>query len=230
MAFLRIFDTDPDAKPKPKPSYNNEFAFRFRSGKMNGRKPMSLDAWRVTTGEKEVAESIAQLMGGSVNEWETSKDDFLEVLTGKDSVEVVISGVKAIKSTLVLWGQRGPIHECDGVTSLLSDDFGQPCGCPSLLADRKALAKAGRGPAPNTKVEFRLAEDYDLGLGQFVSTSWELVKVLHEIANDLDEVGDEALCELSLELVEYDHSTYGRVSYRKPVIKVIKAWSEAIAE
>jgi hypothetical protein len=184
----------------------------------------------VTTGEKEVAESIAQLMGGSVNEWETSKDDFLEVLTGKDSVEVVISGVKAIKSTLVLWGQRGPIHECDGVTSLLSDDFGQPCGCPSLLADRKALAKAGRGPAPNTKVEFRLAEDYDLGLGQFVSTSWELVKVLHEIANDLDEVGDEALCELSLELVEYDHSTYGRVSYRKPVIKVIKAWSEAIAE
>jgi hypothetical protein len=43
-------------------------------------------------------------------------------------------------------------------------------------------------------------------------------------------VGDEALCELSLELVEYDHSTYGRVSYRKPVIKVIKAWSEAIAE
>lgn len=228
---VRIFETDPDAKPKPRPSYANEEPdFRFRAGKMNGRSPQALEAWRVTTGDKEIAESIAQLMGGSVNEWQTSKDDFLEVLTGKDSVEVVIDGSKAIKSTLILWGMRGPIHECDGVMSLMAEDYGQPCGCPPLLKERKQLAKSGRGPAPNTKVSFRLAEDYDLGVGQLVSTSWELVKVLHEIENDLDEIQGEALCELNLELVEYEHSTFGHVRYRKPVIKVIKPWSEAIAE
>ncbi|MEE1835774.1 recombination directionality factor [Streptomyces sp. SP17KL33] len=230
MPALRIFETDPDAKPKPRPKYDNEVDFQFRSGRMVGNKPQSLAHWRVTAAEPEVADAIAQLMGGSPAEWDTSKDDALEVLTNTSRVQVVIDGPQAIKSTLILWGRNGPIHECDGAYSLLDEDRGEPCGCPRLMADRKALARSGRGPAPNTTVRFRLAEDYDLGVGKFVSTSWNLVEVLHEVEDELSDIEGEALCELSLELVQFTNAAGQNVEYRKPVITVLKAWSDAIAE
>lgn len=229
---VRIFETDPDSKPKPKRQFANDLAFRFRSGMTDeGGKPMSLSEWRVTTGDPEVADAVAQLYGGKAEEWETSKEDFLQVLTNASAVQVVIDGPKAIRSALILWGRQGPIHECDGVYFLSpEEDAGTPCGCPSLLAERKAQARSGRGPAPHTTVNFRLAEDYDLGVGSFSSTSWDLLTVLHEVENALEEIEGEALCELSLELVEYTTKQGRHVMYRKPVIKVLKSWSKAIAD
>jgi hypothetical protein len=228
---VRIFETDPDAKPKPRRQFANDVAFQFRSGRMANNRPQSLADWRVTSGDPEVAKAIALLMGGTVDEWETSKEDFLEVLTDTNTVQVVIDGTKAINARMILWGRSGPIHECDGVEFLSPDeDRGTPCGCPPLLADRKAAARAGRGPQPNTTVSFRLAEDYDLGIGKFTSTSWDLVSVLHEIEDELERIGGEALCTLSLELVQFTTSAGKNVEYRKPVIKVLKSWNDAIAE
>ncbi|MFJ4794004.1 recombination directionality factor [Kitasatospora purpeofusca] len=228
----QIWDTDPDAKPKPRQTFSDDLAFRFRAGRMLNDRPVTLAHWRVTTGDPEVADAIAQLMGGKPEEWETSKEDFLEVLTTSESVKVVINGVKDIDSRFVLWGRSGgPIHECDGVNFLSpEEDAGTPCGCPALLADRKAQSRSGRGPSPQTKITFRLAEDYHLGKGQLTSTSWELVKVLHEIDDALDSVSGEALCSLTLELVEFTTSSGQAVSFRKPVIKVLKAYNEAIAD
>jgi hypothetical protein len=197
-------------------------AFQFRSGRMANNRPQSLADWRVTTGDPDVAKAVAQLMGGTPQEWETSKDDFLEVLTTTDSVQVVIDGPKAIKALAILWGQSGPIHECNGVEFLSPDkDKGKPCGCPALLADRKAAARSGRGPQPNTTVSFRLAEDYHLGVGKFTSTSWDFVGALPEVQDALDAVGGEALCTLSLELLQFTTSTGQNVQYRKPVVKVL---------
>jgi hypothetical protein len=155
----------------------------------------------------------------------------MEVLTAAPSVQIVLSGADAISDRLIQWGRKGPVHECDGMYSLMERNFGEPCGCPELLMQRKAAARDEMGPAPYIKTTFRLAEDYDLGLGQFISTSWDLLISLHEVRNELDAVGGgEALCELSLELVEYTTKKGIDVSYRKPVIKVLKSWSEAIAE
>ncbi|MFD7591732.1 hypothetical protein ACFV6D_01695 [Kitasatospora sp. NPDC059812] len=228
----QIWDTDPEAKPKPRQVFADDMAFRFRAGRSVNDRPVALESWRVTTGDPEVAAAVAQLMGGTPEEWETSKEDFLEVLTTSDSVKVVIDGVKDIDSRFVLWGRTGgPIHECDGVNYLSpEEEAGTPCTCPPLLADRKAQARLGRGPAPQTRITFRLAEDYHLGKGQLTSTSWELVKVLHEIDDALDAVGGEALCSLSLELVEFTTSSGQAVAFRKPVIKVLKAYSAAIAD
>lgn len=233
---VRIFETDPDARPKRKTFTKQEFAFFFRSGmqvfdeKTKRNIPTSLDRWRVTAAEPDVAEAIAQLYGGKAEEWDTNKDDALQVLTTTGTVQVVISGADAISDKLIQWGRKGPIHECDGVYSLMDRNFGERCGCPELLVERKAAARDEVGPAPHIKLTFRLAEDYDLGVGQFVSTSWDFLGSLPDVQNELDAVGGEALCELSLELVEYTTKKGRDVRYHKPVITVIKSWSDAISE
>lgn len=227
---LRIFETDPDAMPKPRQTFANDVVGRFRSGKTEGNRPVSLADWRVTTGDPKVAEAIAGMLGGHPDEWETTREDAIEVLTNSDTVDIVIDNsdpdAPAVTSKMVLWGMGGvKIHECDGVEFLSPDERkGQPCGCPALLADRKAAAKAGHGPKPEVSVKFKLADDPDLGYFRFQSSSWDLVRVLHELENALDAVGGPARASLSLELVEFvpkGGPMKGRtVSYRKPVVKV----------
>ncbi|MEW2302591.1 hypothetical protein AB0958_21905 [Streptomyces sp. NPDC006655] len=231
---VRIFETDPDAKPKRRTFTKQEFAFFFRSGmsvydeKARRNLPVSLEHWRVTTPDPATAEAIAQLYGGEATEWDTPKDDAMQVLTTRSAVQIVLSGPKAIEDRLIQWGRKGPIHECDGITSLMDRNYGEPCGCPELLMERKAAARDEMGPAPHIKVTFRLADDYDLGVGQFTSTSWDLLISLADVENELSAIDGEALCELSLELVEYTTKKGRDVSYRKPVITVIEPWADAL--
>lgn len=234
---VRIFETDPDAKPKRKTFVKQEIDFYFRSGmsvydpEKKKNLPVSLPEWRVTAAEPDTANAIAQLFGGTPEEWDTPKDDAMQVLTTASTVQIVLSGASAIDDRLIQWGRKGPIHECDGVTSLMDRDFGQPCGCPEFLQQRKADARDEVGPAPHIKVTFRLAEDYNLGVGQFVSTSWDLlVSLSTDLTNELNEYDGEVLCELALELVEYTTKAGRFVSYRKPVITPIKSWSDALAD
>ncbi|MFD8595401.1 hypothetical protein ACFV1L_10405 [Kitasatospora sp. NPDC059646] len=236
MAGLRIFDTDPDAKPKPRASFAEDVVGRFRAGRMTGTgrsaRPESLSEWRVTTGDPAVASRVAELLGGTAEEWDTESEDSLEILTDAASVEIVIDGANAVQSDMRLYGAVGgePIHHCDGVEYLSPpEEKGNPCGCPELLADRKALAKTGRGPKPDIRVLFKLTDAPDLGLFRFRSGAWDLAKVLHEVLEALDTVGGPARCRLSIELVEFVAKSgpmKGKtVSYNKPVIKVLGAYN-----
>lgn len=231
---LRIFDTDPDAKPKPRaPKVEYERpVFQFRSGMQVDRKPVSLANWRVLTDDPVVAESIAELLGGRSEEYDPSKALHLHVMTETPAVEIVINGSKAIEDKLILWGPGGPIHECDGAYFLSpAEDKGQPCGCPSLMSERKDLAKRRRGPSPSINVTFRLAGlGYDLGPGKLIATAWSLAEVIHEVKDALDAVDGEALCRLELEHVKYTNKAGINVEYRKPVITVLGSYSDAIAE
>ncbi|WP_194292724.1 recombination directionality factor, partial [Streptomyces katsurahamanus] len=171
---LRIFETDPAAKPKPR-QFSEDFVGRFRSGRMVGNRPESLATWRVTTGDPAVADAVSKLMGGTSSEWETTGEDFNEIVTETDKILVVIDGSQGVKADMQLWGRSGLIHHCDGVEFLSpEEDKGEPCGCPPLMEDRKAQDKSGRGPKPHTNVVFRLADDYHLGKFRFQSTSWKL--------------------------------------------------------
>lgn len=220
---MRIFETDPDARPKPRES--SDIVGRFRSGRQEGRTPVALEEWRVTTGDPEVAEEVANLLGGEATEWDTQGEDNLEVLTDSDTVKVIVSGPDAIASDLKLWGMNGTIiHHCDGVAFLNEEDKGKPCGCPELLADRKELAKNGRGPKPDTRIKFRLADAPNLGVFEMRSGSWDLVRVLHEYINALEDVNGSALCTLKLETVSFVPKQGPRkgktVSYKKPSLTV----------
>ncbi|WP_367140418.1 MULTISPECIES: hypothetical protein [Streptomyces] len=231
---LQIFATDPDARPKPKPehTFSNDFTFQFRSGMQVRKKPVSLATWRVLSGDPAVADAIAQLMGGSPEEYDPTKEMNLHVMTDAESVEVVIDGSRAIEDKLILWGRTGgPVHECDGVSFLSPPERkGEPCGCPKLMSERKEAARQGIGPAPSINVTFRLAHDYELGKGRFIASAWSLAEVVHEVKDALDAVEGEALCRLTLEHVSFVNNAGQKVEFRKPVIEVLGSYNDAIAE
>lgn len=228
---LRIFDTDPDAKPKQRVSYNDDYAARFYMGRQVDNQPEALSEWRVMVADPAVGQAIAQLFGGAPVETDSSADKFIEILTTSAKVPVILDGPTAITSDMKLWNRGKLVHHCDGVEFLSPDDkAGRPCGCPTMFAARKQAARDYLGPAPAINVKFRLADDPDLGLCHFQTTSWTLAEVLHEHDDALHRIGGEAYAELSIELVEYTTKKGRHVEYLKPVIKVVKAWQDAIAD
>lgn len=238
---INIFKTDPDAAPK-KRQFSDDIAGRFRSGRLVGKMPESLNTWRITTGDPSVADELAKLLGGEPEEWDTDKEDNLEVLTTSASVAIIIESSDKIDASMKLFGSNGLVHHCDGVTFLSpEEDKGEPCHCPPLLQDRKDKARSNRGPKPSIDVVFRLEDAPDLGLFRFNSGSWELVKVLHDVIADVDthggrlfdadgnvtDAGVPVRATLTIEHVSYTTKAGRDVAYNKPVIKVLGAASAA---
>lgn len=221
---LRIFETDPDAAPKPRQRFADDLVGRFRSGyQINGR-PASLERWRVTTGDPEVADSLHELLGGEApQEWEAQGEDNVELFTDADSIDIVLDGPSAIRSEMVLWGRSGAIRRCDGVEQkgVDKDDpaAGKGCECPATFADRKEAAKKGTGCQPSITVYFRLADNPDLGRFKFTSGSWSLVRDLPEPEGKLAEIDGPALATLALEVVEYESGGKKR-KFTKPVLSI----------
>ncbi|QPI61767.1 hypothetical protein I1A49_16515 [Streptomyces malaysiensis subsp. malaysiensis] len=236
--IARIWETDPEAKPKER-KFSDDYVGRFRSGRLVGKQPEALNEWRVTTGDPSVAGKISSLLGGEAAEWETDKEDNIEVLTTSKSVEVIIDSSAAVDASMKKFGFTGLEHHCDGVVYLSDDDpklVGERCGCPALLQDRRDRAKSGKGPKPSVDLTFKLAAAPELGKFRFNSGSWELVKVLHTIIEDIDTAGgaDEdgkggapVRALLSIERVEYTTKAGRDVAYNKPAVKVTGVYEAA---
>ncbi|MEU1200147.1 hypothetical protein ABZ446_28530 [Streptomyces sp. NPDC005813] len=247
--LANIWDADPDAAPKERPSFADDVVGRFRSGrlvKMGGKEvPESLNEWRVTTGDPSVAARIAELLGGEPEEWETDKEDNLQVLTNAKTVAIVIEPDGVDASFKQFMPGSGLIHHCDGFAFLSPDEEkGTKCGCPSLIAERKLKATQMRGPKPSTDVTFRLADAMDAGIFRFNSGSWKLVEALAPLFRALDEAGNSTVDDvpgrpvratLTIENVSYTPQKGPRagqeVSYNKPVIKILGAYeAEGVAD
>lgn len=234
----KIWDADPDAAPKERSVFADDTVGRFRSGRLvktgKTEMPEALSQWRVTTGDPVVAAKVADLFGGSPEEWETDKEDNLEVLTDAASVHIIIDqgGVEA--SFKQFAPGAGLTHHCDGFEYLSPDeDKGTACGCPTLIAERKLRAQQKRGPAPSIDITFRLADAPELGKFRFNSGSWKLVEVIHNLFRDLEETyaGQSIRATLTIENVSYVPQKGPRagqlVSYNKPVVKVLGSAGEA---
>lgn len=217
---IRIFEVDPDAKPR---KFANDLVGRFRSGAQVNDTPISLDAWRVTTDDSDVADAVAAILGAKAGpqEWPTKGDDSIEVYTEAETIEVILDGTSAIQTAMALYGRNGLIHKCDGETVVAGQGEGQPCPMAGKsVADRKDAAKAGYGCSPSIQVYFRLAADPELGKFRFSSGSWGLAGEIDEAESALAKIDGPALATITLELVEYTTKTGREVSYRKPVVKV----------
>lgn len=202
----------PDAPP----------AGRFHMGRRIDNRPESLPHWRVTSPNMETATAVAQLLGGSA----IPNDKAVEVLTTAPVVRIVLDGVRSVTTEMRLWGPKGLVHHCDGTLFLSPTDArGNPCGCPSSSEERAKLAKMLKAPQPETTVNFRLAEYYDLGRFGFSSPSRLLADEAPEIRAQLAAITGEALCELALELVTVTVAGGAEVSFRRPTLKVIGPWS-----
>jgi hypothetical protein len=214
---LRIFENDPDAAPRQRTS---DTVGRFRSGQVLNGRPMSLQAWRVTTGDPDVADAIHDLLGGEEpRSWDTESGESLEVITDAASIRVLLEGPSSIRSEMVLWGRQAKIRSCDGVeqlgTSPDDPDKGRPCICPSTWRERKEAAAAGKGCEPSVQVYFRLADLPDLGGFKFFSGSWTLARDIPGVEAKLATLGEGPIpATLSLVKVEMSNGN----TFTKPVV------------
>ena len=230
MALHAIFAEAPRA-------FADDFTFRVRTGMVANGRPMALENIRFTTGDKSVADAVAGLYGGTPGEWETKTEEVFEVLTTVPSISIIL---ESVSSEYVLWGRGNqPIRTCDGRTQ--TDDKKSPCACAAQVADLgewKQSAKSGTACQPTVKLTMRLADDPELGLGRFQSSSWGLAMgdpawkkdkmedgqiwqpPIADIEAELAELGGKALATLSITPVAYTTKAGKNVSYSKPVVTI----------
>ena len=210
---LKIFDVDPAASPKRS---SDDLVARFRSGAQVQGNPVALTEWRITTGDPDVADTLAEALGGSVAEWETQTDEKLEVYTEANSIEILLDGPGAVRSGMVLWGKKGKIRDCDGVTQ----GDGQACACPSTIKERKEASKLGSGCDPSLQVYFKLAAFPELGKMRFLSGSWTFAGEIGTAEEALAKIDGPARATLHLEAVEFTNKQGKDISFTKPVLTI----------
>ena len=201
-----------------------DFVGRFRSGAQTAAgRPLSLQEWRVTTSDPAVADAIANLYGGTPQNWQTKTDETTEVYTTESSMKIILDGPESVSSGLILWGRNNqPIRKCDG--QIQGDpNAGAACVCPSDINERREAAKAGSGCDISISLVFRLAdpEARDLGLWRFNSSSWTLAREIGSATSDLDALDGPALAELSLVQVSYETRAGQRREFTKPVLTIL---------
>lgn len=204
----------------PESSGNSDIVGRFRAGRQLQGRPMSLDTFRITTSDPEVADSVAELLGAleGPQKWDTKTDEVFEVITESASVPIILSGASAIRSEMVLWGRKGKVRSCDGVTQA----DGKACECPSEYSERIEAANEGRGCEPSISLLFRLADDPDLGRFRFQSGSWTLANMVSEWESRFE--GFDHNMAANLTLVERTRKASG-TSYRIAVLSDFEAAS-----
>ncbi len=195
---------------------------RFRAGHVLQGKPVSLDHWRITTGDPDVAKFVFEEFGGDEpQEYETKGEDNIEVFSASAEIEIVIQGADAIRQRMIHRGADGKVViDSDG--EFYADGTPDP-DAELTFAERKKKGNDNLGPKPQIDVFFRLAENPELGLFQYRSSSWGLAYDLaagqhaDRLATDFD--GQPVKATLKLEPVSFVAKTGPRagktVSYTK---------------
>lgn len=152
---LNIFRTAEEQNAQPKRQYEDVVgSFRAGYSDQDGN-PHSVDEWRVTTGDPDVAKAIHGLLGGEEPaEWETKSEECLEVYTSAASVVIVLDGPRAIRQRFV---QRNRNNEVVYTSDGAIKDTGERDPHAHLpLEERLQLATDGLGPSLETTIWFRL--------------------------------------------------------------------------
>lgn len=181
---------------------SSDIVGRFRAGRQLQGRPMSLQTWRITTGDPAVASEVAELLGAveGPQEWDTKTDERLEVITEASSVDVIFDNAKAIRSEMVLWGRKGKLRSCDGITQAAKDGQpSKPCECPSSVSDKMQAAKDGTGCEPSISYLFRLADAPELGRFRFQTGSWTVARLAGEQESKLEDIDGPATATLELQ-------------------------------
>lgn len=171
----RISLFNDEQRTQPANPYRDDLVGTLRAGYVNNGRPVSLDEWRFTSDDPEVAEAIADLYGGDVNELTKTKQNGdevkeYEVFTKAKSLDIILEGEESISSEFTWWANGELLGRGDGTT--MEDGTADP-GAHLDLAERKDKAKKGLVPAPETTVYFRLKDNEDLGIFRYVkSQAW----------------------------------------------------------
>jgi hypothetical protein len=184
---LNIFRDAEEQGAQPRKQFEDVVG-SFRAGYSENGTPKSLNEWRVTTGDPQVAAAIRDLLGGEEpTEWETKGEEALEVYTEAKAIAIVLEDPGAVRQRFVQRGRDGQIvYTSDGAMT----DKGERDPDAHLTLDaRLKLADAGRGPSLETTIFFRLddslgevnvggsrAQAGDLGKWRYSSTGKSIGK------------------------------------------------------
>ena len=200
---INIFAVEADAAPRQ----SFETVGRFRAGHLVGKRPQSLEAWRLTSDDPEVTTAIAAAFGGESQSWDNERQPY-EVFTDATSVLVIL---EKIFSGMTLWGRSGPVHKCDGeIMTFPEDQAGDPCPMAGKsIEERKAAAQNGTGCAPDITLRFRLKDMAELGVFEFKTGSWGMARDISPVEAKLASYGGSAVGTISLEPVEFVQKSTG---------------------
>ena len=148
-----------------------ELVGRFHYTTLVRNRPRTLGTWRVTTTSLLIADRVARLLGGYVEQ--DSARDVAEIMTTSSTIGILLAGPGALE---IGW-QHTDRNTCDGATQ----DDRQPCICPANFAQRRAAAKQGYGCRPHAEVRFRLQDDQTAGVFDIASEDWSFVELVTTI-------------------------------------------------
>jgi hypothetical protein len=201
-----------------------ELAGRLHCVVVVRNRPRTLGTWRVTTESPRIADRIAQVLGGHIQQDPTV--DLAEILTTSSTIDILLTGSTA----LYIGWQRDDKNTCDGITQ----DNRQVCICPVDDELRRAAAKQGRGCRPRAKVLFRLLDDQMVGVLEFVNDDWSFVELVSATQAELNSREGKGPVRAQLGLRRSLHTLpSGMVlPYTRPVITLLgdRRWSSPVSE
>ena len=188
----------------------------FRTGTVVKRRPVSLDYFRVTTDDVDVAEALEELLGGDTSENDSDREG-LQVMTSASAVDVIL---ESVDSQFSVWSNGKLVRTCNGAIQTSGDDTGRPCPCAGMtLEQRKEFSNAG-GCKPAISILFRLEKAPDLGSFRFRSSAWTLMQPIQAVEAKVDEARDNDAPKLRGRIeIEQVTSTSGR-TFKLPRVTV----------
>ncbi|MFF7802966.1 recombination directionality factor [Streptomyces olivaceus] len=158
-----------------------ELAGRIAAEEWRGGRRVGLRSWLLTTKSRDVAERVSELYQGAVVRTTSGGDLHVRKLHAR-GIMVTVARVAHVRRRLTLENQEGLVHACDGSRVLPPmPEEGKPCGCPDDLFARRAAARSGAGPSPDTRLAFCLAAAPELGCFSFQSSAWQLYESLESV-------------------------------------------------
>jgi hypothetical protein len=143
--------------------------------KSGSKRPTKLDTFRLTTGSRVAADSVAEHFGGTVHAWAPGQleDDGTgrqwEVVTDVTELPIVIPPGEPINQWYEMWSGGGCVRRCDGFTEQLRQS---PCLCPEGGVERAEAAQTGKACKPKTRINVILPDLAGLGVWRFDTGSY----------------------------------------------------------
>lgn len=134
-----------------------------------GMRPSRLDHFRLTSHDRRVIESAAEVYGGTVKPWQSDAGPQWQLIVASDSLDVLIAPGEAFSQWFELWTGGGCARRCNGITVETLDgkdvrDREVECMCPRDVAERVDMAKDGAACKPTTRLSVWLPRLAGIGV------------------------------------------------------------------
>ena len=203
------------------------------NGKM---RPAKLDTFRFTTQSRHTADAIAELFGGTVQDWNGQ----FEVITDRNAIGVTVPPRDQVVSQWYeMWSKGGATRRCDSQIEKLS---GKPCLCPhaedpsdpvqveAAAQERARLAalKTPQACKPVTRISLMIPDLPGLGVFRIDTSSYYAAVEIGDAAELLQIARDRGtMLPAVLRIEQRTRIADGKTKrYPVPVLEILASFRE----